>query len=112
MSILYRTHRERYDYLKAEVNYEIDKEILKHTVKLGKDLFAAPMTIGDKFTKASTPRNKHLIGGVALVAPFVVAPFSTVASAATFTFGVPVIAAKTGIDRARMKWNDIEPIRV
>src|SRR2546428_13683296 len=104
MSILCRTHRDRYYYLRAELSYEIDKDILERTVELGKDLFTAPMTIGTKITKAAEPRDKYLLGGVALVAPIVVAPFSTIASAATFMIAVPVAAAKTGIDKARMKW--------
>jgi|GEM_PF-6775931 len=84
-------------------HYHHDKEMIHSTVDTGKKLFAAPKWAAEEMFDATercrNPVAKFAGGAATIATPVLVAPFSTVAGILTFTVGVPVLAAKAGIDR-------------
>jgi len=94
-------------HVKAIKRYEHHNEALEKTVSFGVDVFSMPLHLGGRFLKdAQTTPNpfmKFATGTAAVVAPIIVAPFSTIAGAAWLAATVPPLAIRSGVDKVRMQ---------
>lgn len=98
-------------HVKALKRHEHHKEALDKTVSFGVDVFAMPIHLGGRFYKDAqmtpNPFKKFAAGTTAVLAPVVVAPFSTVAGAAWLAVTVPPLALRAGVDKMRTKDREI-----
>jgi hypothetical protein len=91
---------------RAAHRYEHDKEVLRSTVNAANDMFVAPLKVMAKMINVTSHANDFMVFGACgmgiVVAPAVMAPFSTTAGILTYTVVVPALKVKACIDRRRV----------
>lgn len=87
----------------AAHRYKQDKEVIRSTIHAANDMFVAPLKVMAKMINGTSRARDPMVCGACgmgiIVAPAVIAPFSTAAGILTYTVALPPLLLKAGIDR-------------